>query len=236
MKKYKNTLTVTILLVLIPLSVIGGLLIFKEKAYAWISLCVALLSCLPPLYAFERRESSSKELTVLAVLVALSACGRFVFAWLPGFKPITAITVIVAVCLGKEAGFVVGSLSAVVSNFYFGQGPWTPFQMFAWGMIGFIAGVLPRRLKNSKLAVCVFGALAGILYSLTMDIWTTVSAEGGFNVARYITVAVSALPITAQYAASNVIFLLLLSKPVGEKLDRLKKKYGMFITDHVSEK
>ncbi len=215
-----------ILLVAIPAIVLGGSFLFNEKHYAWISICVAALSCIPLFYSFEQKETSSKELVLLAVLVALSAAGRFIFVWLPGFKPVTAITVIAAVWLGKEAGFAVGALSAVVSNFYFGQGPWTPFQMFAWGLIGFLAGALAKPLLKNKAFLCIYGAAAGVFFSAIMDVWTTLWADGSFNTARYLASVVSALPVTAEYAVSNVIFLLLLAKPIGEKLERIKKKYG----------
>ena len=233
MHKLKTPVTAVILLIAVPAVVIAGAVLFREKYYAWISLCVALLSCLPLFYTFERRESVSQELTVLAVLIALSAAGRFIFAWLPGFKPVTAITVIAAVWLGKEAGFVVGSLSAVISNFYFGQGPWTPFQMFAWGMLGFLAGLLAKPLRRNKILLCLFGAFAGLAYSLTLDIWTTLWADGTFRWSRYLAVMVTAAPTTAEYALSNVVFLLLLGKPLGEKLERMQKKYGLFVTDRI---
>lgn len=217
-----------LLLVLIPVVVVGGALLFQEKHYAWIALCVAVLSCLPLFLCFEHRESTAKELIILAVLVTISAVGRFIFAWVPGFKPVTAITVIAAIYLGREAGFVVGALSAVVSNFYFGQGPWTPFQMFAWGFLGFLAGVLAQPLKRRKIWMCLYGVLAGILFSAIMDVWTTLWADGTFNITRYLAACISAIPFTIEYAVSNVIFLLLLAKPIGEKLERIKRKYGLF--------
>lgn len=229
MNKKKNILTAAIFLIAIPAVIFSGVVFFREKSYAWLSLCIAVFSCVPLFYCFERKESSAKEITVLAVMIAISVAGRFVFAWLPGFKPVTAITVIVALWLGKEAGFVVGSLSAVVSNFYFGQGPWTPFQMFAWGLIGFIAGILANPLKKNKILLCIFGALAGILFSLTMDIWSVIWFDSGFNISRYIATVTASLPSTVEYAVSNIIFLLLLSKPIGEKLERIKTKYGLFI-------
>lgn len=225
----KSVITAIIILVLAPAVIFLGGIIFKDKYYSWLSLLVAVLSCVPLFYAFERKESNSKELTVIAVLVALSVIGRFVFAWVPGFKPVTAITVIAAIYLGREAGFAVGALSAVASNFYFGQGPWTPFQMFAWGFLGFLAGVLAKPLQKNKILLCIFGALAGIVYSLTMDIWTTLWADGYFNLSRYMASVIAALPVTASYGISNVIFLLALSKPVGKMLSRLKTKYGLFV-------
>lgn len=231
----KNIITVMILFVLVPSVILTGAVLFKEKYYAWLSVCVAVLSCVPVFYAFERKDTTSTELTVIAVLVAISVAGRFIFAWVPGFKPITAITVISAIWLGKEAGFMVGSLSAVVSNFYFGQGPWTPFQMFAWGFIGFIAGIICVPLKKNKSLLCIFGAFSGVLYSLTMDVWTTVWAEEGFNISRYIASVITALPSTVEYAVSNVLFLLVLSKPFGDKLSRIKKKYGLFVVNKMKK-
>lgn len=224
----RKGLTAVLLLLFIPLIVLGGALLFQEKHYAWIALCVAVLSCLPLFFCFEHKASAAKELTVLAVLVAVSAAGRFAFAWVPGFKPVTAVTVIAAMYLGREAGFVVGSLSAVVSNFYFGQGPWTPFQMFAWGFLGFLAGVLADPLKRRKVWMCLYGVLAGVLFSAVMDVWTTLWADGTFRLARYLASCISALPFTVEYAVSNVAFLLLLAKPIGEKLERIKRKYGLF--------
>lgn len=228
MSKRKNIITFCLIIFIVPALIVLSYIIFKEKFYAAVSVIIAFVSCLPLFYAFNKKTSNSKELTVIAVMIAISVTGRFVFAFLPGFKPVTAITVIAAVYLGKEAGFAVGSLSAVVSNFYFGQGPWTPFQMFAWGVLGFIAGLFYKCLQKSKIILCVFGVLAGALYSLTMDIFTVLFADGAFNLSRYLALVLAALPTTAEYAVSNVIFLLLLAKPIGEKLDRIKTKYGLF--------
>lgn len=229
MSRRKNFITFCIFLVVIPLVVAGGALVFREKYYAWLSLCVAVLTCVPLFYAFERKESSSAELTVLAVMIALSVAGRFIFAWLPGFKPVTAITVIAAIYLGKEAGFVVGSLSAVVSNFYFGQGPWTPFQMFAWGLLGFIAGLISKPLRKNKVFLCIYGAVAGIMFSAVMDVWNVLWVNGTFEPGKYVVAVATAFPVTVEYAVSNIIFILLLAKPIGEKLERIKKKYGLFL-------
>lgn len=227
--KLKNLATTVLLLLLIPLAALLGSSVFEGKHYAAVSLLVAVISCVPLFYAFQKNKTSSKELVVLSVMIAISVAGRFIFGWLPGFKPITAITVISAVYLGRESGFVVGSLSAVVSNFYFGQGPWTPFQMFGWGVSGYLAGVLQKPLKKSKILLCIYGFFAGILYSLLVDVWTTVWADGDFNISRYVATVITSLPVMAEYAVSNIVFLLLLSNPIGEKLERIKKKYGLFI-------
>ena len=210
-----------------PLLAIGGAFIFKDKFYSWITLAAVLLACLPFFIRFEKKETDAKTLILISVMIALSVVGRFIFSPLPGFKPVTAMTVLTAMYFGSDAGFMTGALTAVISNFYFGQGPWTPFQMFSWGIIGLLAGIFAEKLKKSKVFLSVFGALAGILYSLLMDIWTVLWADGYFNFARYLAALVSSLQFTVIYAVSNVIFLLLLSKPTGKILQRVKTKYGI---------
>lgn len=224
----RRWLTFLLFFALIPAVAVGGALIFRERHYAWISLCVAVLTCLPILYDFERRETGSAELMVLSVLISLSVAGRFLFAWLPGFKPVTAITVISAIWLGAEPGFIIGSMTALLSNFYFGQGPWTPFQMFSWGMIGGLAGLLARPLRKHKGLLCAYGIFAGIFYSLIMDLWSTFWMGEGFSLSRYLVLINAAGPTMIEYAVSNVIFLLTLTGPVGDKLDRIRVKYGLF--------
>ncbi|MHB1453181.1 MAG: ECF transporter S component [Saccharofermentanales bacterium] len=212
----------------IPLVIAAGFTVFKDRQFAFISLAVAILACVPFFLAFEHKKNAdTKKIVILAVMIALSVLGRFIFAFVPFFKPVTAIVVIVAVYFGPEMGFLCGALSALISNFYFGQGPWTPFQMFAWGMIGFIAGLLGSRISAGKIRLAAYGIFAGILYSLAMDVWAVLWIDGTFNVSRYIAALLTALPVTAVYAVSNVVFLLIANKPLGKKLDRVKIKYGL---------
>lgn len=223
----KKWISYFLLCIAIPAIVLIGSMLFKDKQYAWISLCVALLSCIPFFLAFEKGKSGSKEMILIAVMVALSVIGRILFTPIPGFKPVTALVVITAIYFGPQAGFMTGSLTAVISNFYFGQGPWTPFQMVVWGLIGFIAGLLAKPLKKSRILLSVYGIFAGIIFSLLMDVWTVLWWDGTFQISRYLAAIVSALPFTAEYAVSNVIFLLILSGPIGKILERIKMKYEL---------
>lgn len=216
-----------ILCLLIPAVTIGGAILFQDKQYAWISLCIIVLCCIPFFLRFERKSTEPKRLILIAAMVALSVIGRILFAQLPGFKPVTAMVVITAMYFGGEAGFLTGALSAVISNFSFGQGPWTPFQMFSWGFIGLLAGILAQPLKRSRILLMGYAVFSGVLFSLVMDVWTVLWADGFFNAPRYLAAIVSALPFTAVYAVSNVIFLLLFAKPIGKILDRIKTKYGL---------
>ena len=223
----KKLLINLIVLGLIPLTVLAGAVIFKDKQYAWITLCIAVLACIPFFLSFENGTTRVKEMMIIAVMVSLAVVGRIIFTPLPGFKPVTAIVVITAMYFGGEAGFLTGALSAVISDFYFGQGPWTPFQMFVWGLLGFIAGVISNPLKRSRILLGVYGIISGVLFSLLMDVWTVLWWDGSFTLTRYLAATVSAARFTVVYAVSNVIFLLLLQKPIGKKLERIKDKYGM---------
>lgn len=225
--KKKKWISYGILCILIPAVVLCGAILFQGKQYAWISLCIVIFACISVMLTFEKGKSDTKKLILVAVMTALSVVGRLLFAPIPGFKPVTAVVVITAMYFGSEAGFVTGALSAVISNFYFGQGPWTPFQMFVWGFIGLLAGLLAKPLKKNKLILLLYGVFAGIVFSLLMDIWTVLWADGSFNLSRYLAAIITAVPFTAEYAVSNVVFLLVLSEPIGKILNRIKTKYGI---------
>lgn len=208
---------------LIPAAIVVGVLIPGEKQYAFVSLAVTVLALLLFIAGFEKKRTGTYRLILVAVMVALSVAGRFI----PFFKPVTALTIIAAMYLGGESGFLVGALSAVISNFYFGQGPWTPFQMFAWGMIGLIAGFLASPLKKSRVFLLVYGLVSGVAYSFIVDIWTVLWYNGTFSGTLYLSALATAIPYTALYSVSNIIFLWLFAKPFGEKLERIKIKYGV---------
>ncbi len=225
--KIKTVLSYVLSLILIPIVILLGALLAGRQSYAVVSAAVAALACVPFFLTFER-EKNTRKIVLLAVMVALSVAGRFVFAPIQFFKPVAAIVILAGMYFGFQFGFLTGALSALVSDFYFGQGPWTPFQMFSWGLIGLLAGVLSNPLIKSKLLLIVYGAFAGVLFSLIMDIWTVLSLDGGeFNIQRYAAAVVTALPIIGIYVVSNIIFLLILSPVFGKKTERLKTKYGL---------
>lgn len=222
-KGVRNAFKILIPFVLIPSLVILSLTVFKGKQYLLISALIAVCSLLLFAAGFEKKKTGSRRLVLVSAMTALCIVGRFI----PFFKPITALTVITAIYLGPESGFLVGALSALLSNFYFGQGPWTAFQMMAWGMIGLAAGYLARPLKNSRPLLLIYGALSGILFSLIMDLWSVMWYAGELNLTLYKAGLITALPHTALYTVSNLIFLWFLARPFGEKLERVKIKYGV---------
>lgn len=210
-------------LLLIPAVVLAGSTVFREKQYLFLAFAVAALSLLLFLAGIERKAIGTRRMVITAVMTALCIAGRFI----PCFKPVTAISIIAAMYLGREAGFLTGALAALLSNFYFGQGPWTAFQMLAWGLIGWLAGLLADPLKRSRAFLLFYGLLSGLAYSLIMDVWTVMWYNAGFDISLYLAAFVTAIPHTVLYAASNFLFLWWMAKPFGEKLSRIKIKYGI---------
>ena len=216
-------LKILIPFVLIPILVFTGAIVFAEKRYLLVSFGVAVLAIILFIAGFEKKMTGSRRLVIVSVMTAFCIVGRFI----PFFKPITVITVMTAIYLGGESGFFVGALAAVLSNFYFGQGPWTPFQMLAWGLIGLFAGYLSKWLKKSRGLLIAYGIMSGVVYSMVMDVWSVVWYNGSFEWGIYKASMITAIPHTVLYAVSNFIFIWFLAKPIVEKLERVRVKYGV---------
>ena len=221
--RLRNVLRVALPFLIMPAIILVTALGWRAEHYALVSFAMVVLALLLFLSGFEKRELGTRRLILVSVMTALSVIGRL----LPLIKPITALTVLSALYLGREAGFLVGAMSAVLSNFIMGQGPWTPFQMLAWGLIGLFAGIFAAPLRRSRLLLYGYGLLSGAAYSMLLDIWTTVWTYKEFTLSAYAAALVTALPYTILYALSNLIFLMLFSKPIGDKLSRIQKKYGL---------
>ncbi len=222
-KALRTALKLLIPFVLIPTAAVLGSVVFDEKKHIFVSFFVALLSLVLFIAGFEKKQTGTRRMVIVSVMIALSIVGRFI----PFFKPVTAITVITAIYLGGESGFLVGSLSALLSNFYFGQGPWTAFQMLAWGLIGLVAGFLAKSLQKSRAALLIYGVLSGVAFSFIMDIWSVLWYSEGFSWSLYSAALITAIPHTVLYSVSNFIFLFFMAKPFGDKLNRIKIKYGV---------
>ena len=226
-----RTLMATVLiLLLIPLTLYAGETYLAGRNYYVISLLILLECMLPFFLVFESRKPQARELVVVAVLCAIGVAGRAMFFMLPEFKPVTALTIIAGVAFGGETGFLVGAMTMLVSNMLFSQGPWTPWQMFAMGIIGFFAGILfhKRMPGRDKRMLAMFGAAAalfiygGIMNPASALMWThTVDLK--LMLAYYI----SGFPMDCVHAAATAFFLWIAAEPMLEKLDRVKTKYGL---------
>ncbi len=216
-------------LLLIPVLVSAGIQLWNDEKYMLVSIGIAILACVPFFLYGEKALSDLRSLLIVAVMTTLSVGGRFIFTLIPHFNPATAITIIAGFYLGPSAGFMTGALGALISNFYFGQGAWTPFQMIAWGITGFLAGFLPllKRTPLRLILLAVYSFFAVFLYSVIVDISTVLFMYNKITLSAMCLTFISSLPFTLAHAISNVIFIAVLAEPFGKKLARVGQKFGL---------
>ena len=221
---------VGMILLAIPLTLFVGVTYLGDQKYLFISLLVLLEGMLPFFLMFESRRPQARELVLIAVLCALGVAGRSAMYILPQFKPVAALTIIAGAAFGGETGFLVGSLTMLTSNILFQQGPWTPWQMFAMGMIGFLAGMLYQSglLRRSRLSLMAFGFFTTLLlYGGLMNLASAVMARAALNLPTLLAYEAAGLPMDMIHALATVVFLFFLAEPMLEKLERVKQKYGL---------
>lgn len=227
----KRTKIATLLILfLIPLTIFIGIYYLGDKKYYFISLLIILETMIPFGFAFENRKPKARELVIISALCAIGVAGRTVFFMLPQFKPVAAIVIISGVAFGGETGFLVGAITAFVSNFFFGQGPWTPWQMFSFGIIGFLAGIMFQKgiLRKTKTDMCVFGFLATfVIYGGIMNPASVIMWQSNININMVLSSYVMGMPFDFIHAVSTVFFLFFATEPMLEKLERIKIKYGL---------
>lgn len=214
----------------VPLTIILGLTFLEDRAYYFISLLILLEAAVPFLLIFEGRKPRARELVVIAVICALAVGGRAAFFMVPEVKPMTALVIIAGAALGGETGFVVGAMAAFASNLFFGQGPWTPWQMLAWGLIGFLGGAIFRgdALRWGRLPLCLFGFAAALgIYGGIMNPASVLLSQEQPTVGVFLAAYAMGLPFDLIHAGSTALFLWLIAGPLTEKLQRMKQKYGL---------
>lgn len=226
----RTAVAALMILLLVPLTIFIGVYYLGDRKYYFISLLILLETMLPFALIFEGRKPQARELMIISVLCAIAVAGRAAFAMLPQFKPVVALVIISGVCFGGETGFLVGAVTGFVSNFFFGQGPWTPWQMFSFGIIGFLAGVLFQKgiLRKTRAELCIFGFAAticiygGIMNPASVILWQTHPTK-----AMFLSAYAMGLPFDLIHALSTVFFLWFAAEPMCEKLERIKIKYGL---------
>ena len=229
-KLNKRSAAAAVVVLLVPLTLFIGVYYLDGKKYYFMALMVMLECMLPFFFVFEGRKPQARELVILAVLCAIGVAGRAAFFMLPNFKPVMALVIISGVAFGAEAGFLVGAITMLSSNMLFSQGPWTPWQMFAMGIIGFLAGILFRKgfLRRNRGALCIFGALATIvIYGGIMNPASALMWSAEINWKIIFTYYITGFPVDCVHAAATVVFLWFAAEPMLEKLDRIKVKYGL---------
>lgn len=227
--KWQLWVELALILLMLPVLVYGGMILNVRTELA-LSLVVIVCAVVLFMFLFDTRHPHPRELVVIATLIAIAVAGRSMFFMLPQFKPVAAIVIIAGVSLGQETGFVVGALTALVSNIFFGQGPWTAWQMLAFGLIGFVAGALhyARILPAKRRWLCLYGFLSiFFIYGLIMNPASLLMFSAQITPEALMAIYISGAPMDLIHAISTVVFLAVLAKPFLEKLERLKVKYGL---------
>ena len=227
--KKSGIFSVLVIFLLIPLTLLLGTKL-KGRAYYLISTLVVMEIMLPFFFRFESRRPQARELVILAVMAALAAVSRVAFAFSPYLKTITGIIMITGIAFGAEAGFLTGAVAAFASNFFFGQGPWTPWQMFAYGFGGFFAGLIFHKHKSWRKPwiLAPFGFLTILLLVGPMlDSCTVFTVLTKFTKKNILIIYGQGVPVNITHGIGAALTLFFVSRPLLSKLERLQTKYGM---------
>ena len=219
--------TMFLLPLLLTLTLILGTWLLDGRKYMLVSLLM-LAEVLGLFFiSFEKKRPGAREIALVAVLCALGVAGRSAFFMLPQFKPVAALVMLCAAAYGPETGFIVGAGTMLASNLFFGQGPWTPWQMCAMGLVGYLTGILFRK-KACRLTLCLWGGISVFsVYGLLVNISSAITYQPVLSFKTLLPYIVSGVPFDLIHAGGTMIFLWLLAEPVLEKLCRVKVKFGL---------
>lgn len=216
-----------IALVLLPVSMAIAVALGIDQTAA-VSVVASVVSLALFFFSYELARPSLRETMPVVVMAALAAAGRIIFAPIPDVKPVSAICIVAGAVFGRRSGFMVGALAALVSNFFFGQGAWTPWQMYAWGMIGWLSGVLAATgAYERKWPVYAYGFASGLLYGLILNLWSLLGFYHPQTIVEALVIWAAALPFDIVHGVATVGFLALLWAPWHRKLERLKVVHGL---------
>ena len=203
-----------------------------------------LISAIPFYLVFDKKRAQARDLVPIALMSAISIAGRAAFAVvpLPNFKPVTAIVIITAVSFGPEAGYLTGALTGFLSNFLFGQGPWTPWQMFTWGIVGFLAGLFHKmgilgmigqekpdeygKRKHPK-RLCIYGFFSGFFYGWIMNLYHIVGYERPITWQTFFSTYITSFFYDLSHGVCTALVLWFVAEPWVRKLLRIKKKFAL---------
>ncbi len=231
-KKKINSRQKNMLLSIFVVVAMASMLIYtiftkSRDNFAVVSILMILLSMVPFFFAFEVKKPTARELVLISVIVALGVAARTAFYLVPQGKPILAVVIAGSICMGPNFGFVIGAMSAFMSNFLFGQGPWTPWQMLGMGLVGMLAGYLGRTKNRNTWVISIFGGLSAFfIYGLFVDFWSIALIQQDITIESIMLVYFTAIPYNLMFAFTTFISLLLFGNPMINKIDRIKMKYG----------
>ncbi len=202
--------------------------ILQVEQTALLSIVFVSLSMIPFFLRFEHSRPKPRDITPIVVMSVIAAAGRALFNVVPGFQPVTAILIITGITFGSQAGFMAGAMTVLVSNMFLGHGPWTPWQMLAWSLTGYIAGLLANTfIFKKQILIYVYGFIVSILYGWMLNVWVLVGFVKPLTWQAAVSIYTASVYIDMLHAVSTVIFLSLTLRPWSKKLARIKSKYGI---------
>ena len=193
--------------------------------WGFIITILVILAIIAFFFEFEAAAVSSKEIALVAMLGTISAVLRVPFAAIPSVQPCTYLIICSGYVFGPVAGFMVGALTALVSNFFLGQGPWTPYQMFSWGLVG-VTSVYLRRFNLNKKLLIVFGVIWGYVFGWIMNIWFWASFVYPLTPRTFIVAQLASVWFDTFHAVGNAIFLGLFGMKTIGILERFKNRFN----------
>ena len=226
--KKSNIVTLMVFLLLIPATLFLGSKLPGRSFYIT-GTAIVMEMLIPFFMAFEGRRPQARELVILSVLCAIAIVARVAIP-MPHFKAIFAIIIISGIAFGPESGFMVGAISAFASNFFYGQGPFTPWQMMAYGAGGMLAGFLFAKgsLPRKPWLMAIFGFLAVMFWiGPLLDCSSIFLMLSHINWRSVFIILTAGMPANVGNGICTAIMLLLFGKPLLDRLDRVKIKYGM---------
>lgn len=209
-----------------------------------VAMILLLFAFLPFYLSFDKKKAQARDLVPVALMSALCVVGRTAFSIipLPNFKPVTAIVMITAIAFGARSGYLTGALAALLSNFLFGQGPWTPWQMVAWGMTGLVTGLLYKTgifgtvgqvqtdeygKRKKPLKLCIFGFFCGIFYGLFMNLQYIIGYVEPINARTIAFAYAQSLVFDVSHGICTALVLYFAAEPWVRKLKRIRRKFGL---------
>lgn len=211
---------------------LAGCAVANVQASAGLTLLVALGAILLMLASYEASRPALRQIMPTATLGALAAAGRILFAPIPDVKPVSAIAIVAGATLGRRQGFMVGALAALVSNFFFGQGAWTPWQMYGWGLVGYLSGVLATHVRlgegrGGRVLLYAWGFLSAMLYGLILNGWYVVGFVHPLTWPAVLAAYAAGFPLDCVHGVATVGFLALIWEPWGRAIRRVVAKYDL---------
>lgn len=235
-KKPSRLIAVSVITLLLcaPPGILLCMKFIESKSYYAASLIVIICALIPFFVFFEKRRIKTGEIVLVAMMTALAVASRSVMIFVPQVKPTAALVIVTAIAFGPNVGFLTGALSMFMSNFIFGQGMFTPFQMLGMGLVGFFSGLIfsGKPYFNKRLPVSIAGGiLTFAVYGFIADSCSVIMLLNNITLSSAAAVYLSGISFNIIHGVTTALLLFVINKPMAEKFSRLRIKYGIFATE-----